>query len=187
MCWPLADPQEDSALWSQEYTHQISNGPCCIAGDRFVVTQPWWDREHGESIFQYGIYSIKTGECLREVEGPDIAGDSLIASWDGQHIAGLLSSRVIVMSIEDISKPAAILKNDSRKHFTGIAFHPSGRYLAATSNDATVKLFDTTTWQVAKTYTWAIGRMRSIAFSPDGTLAAAGSDTGKIVVWDVDL
>jgi WD40 repeat protein len=72
-------------------------------------------------------------------------------------------------------------------HFTGIAFHPSGKYLAATSNDKTVKLYDTTTWQVARTYTWEIGRMRSIAFSPDGTLAAAGSDSGKVVVWDVDL
>jgi WD40 repeat protein len=40
---------------------------------------------------------------------------------------------------------------------------------------------------VAHTYTWNIGRMRSIAFSPDGTLAAAGSDTGKIIVWDVDV
>jgi WD40 repeat protein len=78
-------------------------------------------------------------------------------------------------------------QNENSHQFTGIAFHPSGRYLAATSNDATVKLYDTTTWQVAKTYTWDIGRMRSIAFSPDGTLAAAGSDTGKVVVWDVDL
>jgi hypothetical protein len=72
-------------------------------------------------------------------------------------------------------------------HFTGIAFHPSGKYLAATSNDATVKFYDTTTWQVARTITWEIGKMRSIAFSADGTLAAAGSDSGKVVVWDVDL
>ena len=61
------------------------------------------------------------------------------------------------------------------------------RFLAATSNDATVKLYDTSIWALAKTYTWNIGRLRSIAFSPDGLLAAAGSDTGKIVVWDVDL
>lgn len=77
--------------------------------------------------------------------------------------------------------------NDNRKHFTAIAFHPSGRYLAATSNDATVKLYDTDTWQLAKTFEWNVGRLRSVAFSPDGALAAVGSDTGKIVVWDVDL
>jgi WD40 repeat protein len=51
-----------------------------------------------------------------------------------------------------------------------------------------VKLYDTESWQVGEDVhpgTW--GRMRSIAFSPDGTLAAAGSDTGKVVVWDVDV
>lgn len=72
-------------------------------------------------------------------------------------------------------------------HFTGMAFHPSGRYLAATSNDATVKLYDTASWQLATSFTWDVGRLRSVAFSPDGTLAAVGSDTGRVVVWDVDL
>jgi WD40 repeat protein len=74
-----------------------------------------------------------------------------------------------------------------KKELTSLAFHPSGRFLAATSNDETVKLYDTETWQIAQTFSWKIGRLRSIAFSPDGNLAAAGSDTGKIVVWDVDL
>ena len=86
----------------------------------------------------------------------------------------------------DLTSKPRELRNNGRSHFTGVAFHPSGRFLAATSNDATVKLYDTATWQVAKTYTWDAGRMRSVAFSPDGSLAAAGSDTGKVVVWDVD-
>ncbi len=93
----------------------------------------------------------------------------------------------MITSSEGDADRVRVVENDNKKHFTGIAFHPSGRYLAATSNDATVKLYDTTTWEVARTFTWEIGRMRSIAFSPDGTLAAAGSDTGKVVVWDVDL
>jgi WD40 repeat protein len=76
--------------------------------------------------------------------------------------------------------------NDNTRQFTGVAFHPSGRYLAATSNDETVKLYDTATWQLARTFTWKVGRLRSVAFSPDGTRAAVGSDSGKVVVWDVD-
>jgi hypothetical protein len=40
---------------------------------------------------------------------------------------------------------------------------------------------------VTQAFNWEIGRLRSVAFSPDGMLAAAGGDRGKIVVWDVDL
>jgi WD40 repeat protein len=68
-----------------------------------------------------------------------------------------------------------------------LSSHPTGRYLAATSNDQTVRLIDPSSGQVAMTFSWDIGRMRSVAFSPDGNLAAAGSDTSRIVLWDIDL
>ena len=84
------------------------------------------------------------------------------------------------------AKPREV-RSDTRAHFTAIAFHPNGRFLLAASNDQTVKLYDTTTWEPARAFTWSVGRMRSVCFSPDGTLAAAGSERGKIVVWDVDL
>jgi hypothetical protein len=40
---------------------------------------------------------------------------------------------------------------------------------------------------VEREIAWDIGRLRSVAFSPDGMLAAGAGDKGKIVVWDVDL
>jgi WD40 repeat protein len=94
---------------------------------------------------------------------------------------------MLVWDAKDLTQKPRKVPISRRGHGTGIAFHPSGRYLAATSNDATVKLYDTSTWEVTRTFTWEIGRMRSIAFSPDGTLAAAGSDKGQVVVWDVDF
>ena len=109
----------------------------------------------------------------------------LVVSSDGTLIAYV--SVAHVFALQSDGRYLAAIPSDNRKQFTGIAFHPSGRYLAATSNDKTVKLYDTTSWEVARTFTWDIGRMRSIAFSPDGTLAAAGSDSGKVVVWDVDV
>jgi WD40 repeat protein len=92
-----------------------------------------------------------------------------------------------VYRAEDLSAKPLTFRNDCREEFTALAFHPSGRFLAATSNDATVKLYDTQTWAVAQAYTWGVGRLGSVTFSPDGMLAAAGGDTSKIVIWDVDV
>lgn len=49
-----------------------------------------------------------------------------------------------------------------------------------------VKFIDLNTGQVTCKYQWKLGKLVSVAFSPDGTLAAAGAANGKIVVWDVD-
>jgi WD40 repeat protein len=73
-----------------------------------------------------------------------------------------------------------------RHELTGLAYHPSGKRLAVACNDGTVRVFDTTTREEVGKYVWKSGRLRSVTYSADGTLAAAGSDTGKVVVWDVD-
>jgi WD40 repeat protein len=73
-----------------------------------------------------------------------------------------------------------------RRNLTGLAYHPSGKRLAAACNDETVRVFDTTTWEEVSKFIWKSGRLRSVTYSADGTLAAAGSDTGKVIVWDVD-
>ncbi len=185
-CRSLGNPTHP-IVWSWELERHTRGSVTCVADDRFVLTESWWDQNLLRSVFRYVVRSVTTGEVLTAVEGPEIDWFSPVASPDGQLLVGLLNARVIVLSVEDLSKPAAVLKNSGRRHFTGVAFHPSGKYLAATSNDATVKVYDTTTWELSRTFTWNIGRMRSIAFSPDGTLAVAGGDAGKVVVWDVDL
>jgi WD40 repeat protein len=69
----------------------------------------------------------------------------------------------------------------------GIAFHPSGRVLALTSDTAPVAFLDAATWQPVRVFDWRLGRTYGVAFSPDGALAAAGCDNGMVVVWDVDV
>jgi WD40 repeat protein len=129
------------------------------------------------------------GTGAAEAEVPAM-GDSFhgqVQSADGRLIAGLRGAWIGVLSADDLGAGPATFRNDNRKEFTGLAFHPSGRFLAATSNDATVKLYDTATWKLARAFDWGVGRLRSVAFSPDGMLAAAGGEKGQVVVWDVDL
>jgi WD40 repeat protein len=102
-------------------------------------------------------------------------------------VAGIHTKHLLLWSPDEPGALPVLRRNDGRLHFTGLAFHPSGAYLATTSTDATVRLYDTTAWEVARTYAWQAGKLRCVAFSPDGMLAAVGSDSGNIVVWDVDL
>jgi WD40 repeat protein len=140
-----------------------------------------------ELEYELRIRDSQTGTLLEDVPFPGRTIQQLLFSPDGRWLAVRAGPALIALNGRNLHEKPIKLRGERKGNFTEIAFHPSSRYLAATSNDQTVKLYDTQTWELAKTYTWDIGRMRSIAFSPDGTLAAAGSDTGKVVVWDVDV
>ena len=131
-----------------------------------------------------------TGAETRAVEFPDDDDWSASAvSPDGEWLATLHTTRswVDVRRLEDRGPSLCRIERESNKQFTDVAVHPSGRSLAVTGNDGTVRLYDTKTWRVVQAFEWEVGKLRCIAFSRDGTLAAVGSDTGDVVVWDVDL
>jgi WD40 repeat protein len=174
-----------TSQWSLSDEDGIQGRPRFLPdGERIIFCRIGYK---GELVSFVTIHVAESGELLREFESPNLGITEPVVSPSGESFVVLAERSLLVWQTDGDSRPAKKVANDNRKHFTGLAFHPSGRYLAATSNDATVKLYDTESWQVAKTFTWNIGRLRSIAFSPDGTLAAVGSDSGKIVIWDVDL
>jgi WD40 repeat protein len=111
----------------------------------------------------------------------------LRVSPDGQWIAFAAGKFLILHEGVHITRFVKIA-NPGKKPITGLAFHSSGRYLATTGGDSTVRLHDRDAgWAVTKTFDWNIGKLKSVAFSPDGTLGAAGGEKGQVVVWDVDV
>jgi WD40 repeat protein len=175
--------------WSINTTRLIRSPPLFLAdGQRFVLFE--W-RFNPSSPDPYGpVYVTRdasNGELLSEVSRS--LDDRFLAptlSWDRRLIAARRAGWIGVFRADHMEAEPVTFHNDNRKEITALAFHPSGRFLAATSNDNTVKLFDTGTWKMASAFNWNIGRLHSLAFSPDGMLAAAGGDKGKIVLWDVD-
>jgi WD40 repeat protein len=169
--------------WSAE-VGELSDPAVAPAGDRVaVLAGPTPNRWAG---YRLQVRDAATGEPV----GDGAYDYSLLARPhfrpDGRQLVAAHDRYVLVWDARVLGKPA-LVRNDSRKHFTAAAYHPSGRYLFTTSSDATVSVWDTDSWVRVKRLAWDIGELRAVAVSPDGLLAAAGSDRGRVVVWDVDV
>jgi WD40 repeat protein len=151
---------------------------------RSTLGSRWW-----EGPIRVEIRDAATAAIRVRGEYPYIYAFPLLFSPDSRQLVGFNGMTLLAWNIPEsgeLEKPR-LVRNDSRTHFTALAFHPSGHYLFATSNDTTTHVFNTHTWERIGRFTWQIGRLKAVAVSPDGTLAAVGGDGGDIVIWDVDF
>lgn len=68
----------------------------------------------------------------------------------------------------------------------GLAFSRDGRELYTVSSDGDVQHWDIEGQRLIHSLDWGKGRMRALAFSPNGQTAAALTDTDQVIVWDLD-
>jgi WD40 repeat protein len=131
------------------------------------------------------IREFPSGRVVRTIEGWQQGIGNLAFSPDGKVLAGTAGPRLRIWDL--VSDRELALHKRGTKHFQGLVFTADGRHLATVSNDATVRVWVAGSWQEHTTFTWEIGKLLNIVFAPDGCRAAAGSDAGKVVSWDVDL
>jgi WD40 repeat protein len=132
------------------------------------------------------VWNGLTGKFVSSGDYPYNYAPILLFSPEAEQLVGMNDMTLLVWPVEGLGAPR-LVRNDTRKDFTSIAFDPTGRRLYATSNDTTVQVFDTESWERVNRFTWQVGRLKAVAVSPDGMLAAAGGDKGDIVIWDVDV
>ncbi len=186
--WRTDDLSATGKVWEHEMEGFAFYAPRFLpSGEQFIRAEVRWLADQFRNEFSVARYSAADGERIGQPILLPFNAYDLSVSPDGCWLAHRNANHIELAPLEPAAGPVACIRNDNRKHFTDAAFHPSGKCIAATNNDRTVKLYDTATWQESRAFTWDIGRMRSIAFTPDGALAAAGSDTGQVIVWDVDL
>jgi WD40 repeat protein len=186
----LAAYRHDRSGWVREWeadpTHTF---PESLALDPTGVRLAHLAERSDPTWPKYYLLTVRdaaTGAVIAHGDYPYSARDCrLVFRPDGRQLVGLHNMTLLVWEVPNWGKPRSI-QNDTRKHLTAAAFDPSGRHLYTTSNDAAVVVWDTTTWDRVRRYTWEVGPLKAVAVSPDGALAAVGSDDGRVVVWDVE-
>ena len=74
--------------------------------------------------------------------------------------------------------------DEHRRAVYTVAWSPDGSMLASGSDDCTVQLIDTTTWEVVRRINGHTGAVWGVAWSPDGTRLASASSDGYVRIWD---
>ncbi len=141
----------------------------------------------GAAPANFVLFDSNTGMIVREVPSRFGHLEELKFSPDGQYLAARRDGAILLWSADHLRRVPRRIVNDTPKKITSFAFHPNGKNVATTSNDQSVKLWDLETQEQVRAFDWHGGRMRSIAFAPDGLTAAAGGEDGQLILFDVDL
>jgi serine/threonine protein kinase/WD40 repeat protein/Flp pilus assembly protein TadD len=124
----------------------------------------------------------------------DIARIPEPGSWWGHQVrfdqrvtCAILNSDKLDVRLVDLATGG--VRATSMRHaeiHRNVAWHPSGKYFATASNDATARVWETATGRPAGPSLQHKNHVSGLAFSPDGNMLATGDygPTGQIKFWD---
>lgn len=131
------------------------------------------------------VRAVPMGKAIATLGGAAGSTSAVRYSGDGAHLLAFWAASAACWTIAEPEKAPCKAVNPSRKHFVSMAVHPSGPLLTV-DNDRLVRVWDVPALTTDRTIAWNVGKLYAVAVSPDGTRAAVGSNTGKVLVWDWD-
>ncbi len=145
-----------------------------VSGGLFV-----WDVARRTVIEQYGP-TADVG-TQHDQYGRDMSDVAI--SPDLQQVAVLRHDHTL--TVHDTTNRQVIIRSDSVGGAnTAVEFSPNGRLVAATSDDGTTTLWDTTT-SGHTTLAGGHAALSAVAFSADSTTLATGGQDGTVTLWDI--
>ena len=126
------------------------------------------------------LWDTATGILIKTLERRG-GVNSVAYSPDGTTIAVGSQDNVYLL---DANTGTLINILEHRYSVYSVAFSPDGTTLASGGRDGTVRLWDTATGTLIKSFIGHTDSVTNVAYSPDGTTLASGSWDGTVRLWD---
>ncbi|KAI0763094.1 WD40 repeat-like protein [Trametes elegans] len=133
------------------------------------------------------VYSVGLDDRLREIEGKSYTPANFSTAAQPKSVAVGGDSTVFVLETDKIEAVRSNQKvAELALKYTPSAIASAGNVVAIGGEDLKVRLYswDGKALTESATLDGNKGAVSALAFSPDGTLLAAGDSTGKIVLYD---
>jgi WD40 repeat protein/predicted Ser/Thr protein kinase len=157
-----------------------------LAGTLAFSPDSSWLVSGGDGDDRLRLWNVATGACQKELQGPGARILSVAVRPDGTQIAALNWDGKL--SVRDVAtgQEVTAMQLGGVGQMKGLAFSPEGRWLASTTPDFKVDLWDAQTYQLSAQLSGHAGEIFAVAFSPDGRRLASVSLDRTVRVWDIE-
>lgn len=130
------------------------------------------------------FWEALSGICSRTIPHPDSQVNRLCISPDKRYLAAAGHHTVKLYDIKS-TNPAAVLTFEGHtNNITGVAFHCEGKWMVTSSEDHTVKIWDTRTGNIQRNYTHTAA-VNDVVIHPNQGELISCDRAGNVRVWDL--
>ncbi|PKY00875.1 WD-repeat protein Pop3 [Aspergillus campestris IBT 28561] len=130
------------------------------------------------------FWEALSGICSRTIQHPDSQVNRLCITPDKRYLAAAGHNNIKLYDIKS-SNPNPIMSFDGHtSNITGVAFHCEGKWMVTSSEDNTVKVWDTRTGSLQRNYAHK-APVNDVVIHPNQGELISGDRAGIVRVWDL--
>ncbi|PLB35874.1 WD40 repeat domain-containing protein [Aspergillus candidus] len=130
------------------------------------------------------FWEALSGICSRTIQHPDSQVNRLCITPDKRYLAAAGHNNIKLYDIKS-SNPNPIMSFDGHtNNITGVAFHCEGKWMVTSSEDNTVKVWDTRTGSLQRNYAHK-APVNDVVIHPNQGELISGDRAGIVRVWDL--
>ncbi|KAJ5248785.1 hypothetical protein N7468_000236 [Penicillium chermesinum] len=125
-----------------------------------------------------------SGICSRTIQHPDSQVNRLCITPDKRFLAAAGHNNVKLFDIKSTNPNPVMTFEGHTSNITGVAFHCEGKWMVTSSEDGTVKVWDTRTGSLQRNYFHRVA-VNDVVIHPNQGELISGDRAGMVRVWDL--